>query len=285
MNYDERLVRWQSLRQKAGYPDVPVPNPRTWALVGPEYQPVEFLHPKRADLADWKNPEYTRAAWHNIRRYSRVAVSSDPTTGRPRNPTGATGIVGPGRLGCPVGPNFATSAALLLDTAPTSGPDPRKIETPIRDRYQLLVGERQQDGLTAIPGGFCDRLPDGSLEDPLQAALRELLEETAVALDSEGWTLLRAGVPPMSLRNTDSAWVENQTFIRVITADDAYELGVEPAFCEELRAPSFRPLSQISAAAMSDWDGETLQLIVDGLTRAKGVSKYTFTPADAGRPL
>ncbi|MHB9857554.1 NUDIX domain-containing protein [Streptomyces sp. YIM S03343] len=182
----------RELRRRIGYPDVPVPEKRDWAALGPDYDPVEYTASSvpgpEEDLAVvWQRTVQLSCHPHPLR---------DAASGRPLSPAGPTGITGQGRLHH-LGPNPAADAVLSYGTG---------------EQALVLLVQRRDTGQLAFPGGFRETDPaTGALEDPVRTALREAEEETGVRVragDGEA-RVLHLGVAYESVRNTDNAWIEN----------------------------------------------------------------------------
>lgn len=87
---------------------------------------------------------------------------------------------------------------------PNKTADPIVITSELRPRILLI--ERSDTGMLALPGGFIDQD-----EDPLACARRELEEETGLELSQEG-TLVYQG-PVADLRTTLHAWAETSAYL------------------------------------------------------------------------
>ncbi|MER5622521.1 NUDIX domain-containing protein [Streptosporangium sp. NPDC002544] len=148
-----------------------------------------YTHPDvftRGIEEGWADPEMdpTRIDWASRRRAAAIPFAL--VDGRPVNPCAPTGIrYGRGELG-----HWGErQAADAIVTARTVG-----------HRWLLLI-ERDDDHGWAIPGGCLD--PG---EDPLTAAIRELVEETGLTVPGASWQVLPVRVVP-DPRATDEAWM------------------------------------------------------------------------------
>ena len=118
-------------------------------------------------------------------RQAAAAIPYEVVDGRPVNPHRPTGRAGRGDL-WHWGEQQAADAAVFAH----------------RDGVRhLLMVERADGHGWALPGGCLD---DG--EDPLRAAVRELKEETGLALDGVSWRVLPVRYVP-DPRATDEAWM------------------------------------------------------------------------------
>ena len=130
-------------------------------------------------------------------------IKFDKNTGLPLNPRGRTGIRGRGVLG-----KYGTNSAV--------DPVVTRIN-PETGEYEALLVRRKDNGILAFPGGFRDRImTDGkaTLEKTLDAAVRELKEETSIALtkdDIEKAVSIYKGYVD-DWRNTDNAWAETEAW-------------------------------------------------------------------------
>jgi ADP-ribose pyrophosphatase len=148
-----------------------------------------YTHPDVLDRGvreGWADPEDdpTRIDWHP--RQSAAVVPFEVIDGRPRNPYAPTGITrGRNELG-------HWGEQVCADA----------IVTAIDENGQrwLVMVERGDGHGWALPGGKVD--PG---EDPLHAAIRELEEETGLALKGD-WQALPAQYVP-DPRASDEAWM------------------------------------------------------------------------------
>lgn len=112
------------------------------------------------------------------------------------------------------GPNYTVDPIVV-----TQEPEP-----------QVLLIRRGDTGLWALPGGFLDINPDGSLEDEMEAGRREVCEETGLKLPEDILpNLLYRGVVA-DPRTTAHAWAETTALLweipealPVVGSDDADE--------------------------------------------------------------
>lgn len=130
-------------------------------------------------------------------------VKFDAKSGLPLNPRGRTGIKDRGALGR-YGPNHAADP-IVTRVNPETG------------EYEVLLVHRKDNGILAFPGGFVGSSnASGKLivEDTLDAAMRELKEETGIALVSsdrdKAASVYRGYLDDW--RNTDNAWVETEAW-------------------------------------------------------------------------
>ncbi|MGW4664062.1 NUDIX domain-containing protein [Streptosporangium sandarakinum] len=150
---------------------------------------TEHTHPDVLTIGvrdGWAEAETdpTRIDWAT--RQATAAIPFAVVDGRPLNPCGPTGI----RYGRnELGHWGEKQAADAIITARAGG-----------IRWVLMV-ERDDDHGWAIPGGCLD---DG--EDPLSAAIRELAEETGLAVKGTTWQVLPARYVP-DPRASDEAWM------------------------------------------------------------------------------
>lgn len=235
------LAEFQALRhEKLGYPDVPVPQPREWGKLSPDYKPVEHNVLMERDLKAWKKPDLD-AAWERTKRLSIAKeVTRDPVSLRPLNPHGATGISGLGRLR-DLGPNFTADGLVTIGS-------------------KVLIIERRDTGQLAFPGGFLEKLSKGSYENPLTGAIREVEEETELKVKGlYETTLLSMGATALSLRNTDNAWIENTAY--------HIELYLNPDNLPPVRggddaaAARWYDINDLDLTKMSDTHAQNAQLL------------------------
>lgn len=189
----------------AGYPDrFCVPHSKlSWQHAMPEYAPSWYESPRLVEQdrtkvpGGWADPaDVTKVEFHlwsksgYMRSYEGPIVH-DAETGRPLNPLGRTGIAGRGALG-KWGPNHAADALITRVSEETG-------------LLEILLIQRRS-GEWAIPGGMVD-----SGEEPLDAAYRELVEESGVSLDATTPRLVYQGMGD-GPRNTDNAWIETSAY-------------------------------------------------------------------------
>lgn len=198
------IGRGYPARQSVAEADAP------WDRAFPDYFPSEYTAGvvfqnagKWADPRDVHAVKRTFTTWNNGRE--------EPVTldafGRPQNPLGRTGLQGRGLLGR-WGRNRAGDPLVTRIS-------------PDNDRIQLLVIERKDSGLKALPGGMVD---EG--EDIATTVARELAEETSAQLDFSNAPMIFAGVVD-DPRNTDNAWMETTVLHRHLTAQEQAQLTLQ----------------------------------------------------------
>lgn len=184
-----------------------------WSREFPGYRPVEFTSSSVEALRDSRH---------------------DPVTGRPRNPSGRTGITGRGRLRA-WGPNLAGDPVVLRRGRDGDGP------------LEVLAVRRSDVGLWGLPGCFLQRGSGGAGGPEVLAQLRRAVERKAVhaarmtpgeaaraaaLLDSlfetatpvAGGGLVRIDDP----RNTDNAWLESACVALVASPEVGRGLPLAP---------------------------------------------------------
>lgn len=249
---------FQELRTSMGYPDVPLPHPREWNSLPGDYSSVFYVASSvmRA-VKNWQNPDVD-AAWERARAVSATPdmLTADSRTGLPRNPAGATGISGQGRLWAQ-GPNLTADGL-------------------VTHRDSVLLIQRTDTGQLAFPGGFRDPI-EGEVygyEDALDAAVREVREETGLDLrnvmtpEEIGLAVLvSAGVAPLSLRNTDTSWIETAAYHLPVDENVSPEqLNVHPQSDAKQAIWVSFPLSSDVLRSMSDSHVETALVLQDRLS-------------------
>ena len=195
----------RSLTTAAGYPQrFPVPpHFRAWRHSYDNYKPPFYESPKLA-LNDrtvvpggWADPGTLSQAellmWSASGQMKSFEgpIQHEPTTGRPLNPLGRTGIQGRGLLG-KWGPNHAADAIVTRVSSSTGF-------------LEVLLIQRSC-GAWAIPGGMVD-----DRETPLIAAYRELTEETGLTMDETPPHVVYQGLGD-GPRVTDNAWIETSAY-------------------------------------------------------------------------
>lgn len=188
-----------------------------WEIKYPGYRPKSVLANMVVDNdyskglgKKWADPADFRTVLKDISEGRREPMESyegpvrlDKKTGLPLNPRGRTGIKDRGVLG-KYGPNQAADP-VLTRTNPVTG------------EYEVLLVRRKDNGILAFPGGFRDRkMADGKaiLEDTLEAAVRELREETSIVVAEadivKAVSVYKGYVDDW--RNTDNAWAETEAW-------------------------------------------------------------------------
>lgn len=217
-----------------GYPDVPMPDNRSWESLPPDYQPTYYTADSvQRAVPNWENPDVD-AVWERARKLTLShTLLRDILTQLPLNPAGATGITGYGRLR-DLGPNLSADGM-------------------ITHNGDTLLIERRDTGQLAFPGGFRNAIGEDSYEDPLDAAVREIYEETTVAIrDLSRAALIYAGIAPLSLRNTDHAWIETTAY-HIDISDSNRPI---PTAQDDARSAGWYSLSDNVIAHMSDQQAE-----------------------------
>lgn len=97
-----------------------------------------------------------------------------------------------------------TGKGAYWNWGPNFTADPIVITTEARPRILLI--ERSDTGLLALPGGFVD-----ANEEPGTAALREAHEETGIELTTQGQLVYQG--PVADLRTTLNAWAETSAYL------------------------------------------------------------------------
>jgi ADP-ribose pyrophosphatase YjhB (NUDIX family) len=148
-----------------------------------------YTHPEVFDRGvqeGWADPQAdpTQIDWSA--RQARAAIPFAVLDGRPVNPCERTGVHrGRNQLGH-WGEQLAADAVVTVDA---------------EDGRHLVMVERTDGHGWALPGGYVE--PG---EDPGVAALRELREETGLALEGVAWSVLPARYVP-DPRASDEAWM------------------------------------------------------------------------------
>jgi ADP-ribose pyrophosphatase len=205
---------------------------RGWHQEMPDYNPPFFESPRLAEMdrtttpGGWADPSDVSKddfeLWKKtgyMKSYEGD-IQLDEETGRPLCPLGRTGIAGRGVLG-KWGANHASDAIVTRIS-----PHTKKLEV-------LLI--QRACGTWAIPGGMVD-----NNETPLEAAYRELQEETSIELTKAiSPVVVYQGIGD-GPRTTDNAWIEttahhfhldesnNDRFCEPTAGDDAKDAKWEP---------------------------------------------------------
>lgn len=150
--------------------------------------------------ASWADPTMDPTGIDWAERQRRAAIPFTVVDGRPVNPHAPTGIrYGRNELG-------HWGEQLCADALVT-------VMTRAGDRWLLMV-ERSDGHGWALPGGYVD--PG---ETPTAAAIRELAEETGLALPGAVWRAAPARYVP-DPRASDEAWMVTVPVTCQITTDD-----------------------------------------------------------------
>jgi ADP-ribose pyrophosphatase YjhB (NUDIX family) len=233
---------FQALRAGMGYPDVPLPAERDWQTLSADYEPVEYTAESvKRSVPQWEHPDLD-GVWERTLALSACRnLLRDSRNGRPLNPAGATGVSGYGRLR-QLGVNLTADGLATSDD-------------------QVLLIERGDTGQLAFPGGFRDTLPQGIIEDALDAAVREVYEETDLAVKIGRATLLHAGIAHLSLRNTDNAWIENAAYHIILPP--GYHRLHQPKAKDDAKRAGWFALANIDLDSMSDAHAENARRLQD----------------------
>lgn len=226
-----------------GYPDVPMPENRDWDSLPEDYEPVYYTAESvKSKVSGWENPD-ADAVWQRAKRLSlSPKLLRDTLTQLPRNPSGATGITGHGRLRN-LGPNLTADGLVTHENS-------------------VLLIERRDTGQLAFPGGFRNHIGGNTYEDPLVAAAREVKEETKIKFRDFGKaTIFFAGVAKKSLRSTDNAWIENLAFHLDISGTKR----PVPTAGDDAKGAGWYTLSDDVVSRMSDTHAENATRLRDQL--------------------
>jgi ADP-ribose pyrophosphatase len=158
--------------------------------------PIERRYADQADIS--KEEIQQRISSGKMKSYEGN-ILVDPLSGKPLNPSGRTGIKGRGAWG-KWGPNHAADA-MLVRFNPTS------------KRLEVLLIQRKT-GEWALPGGMLNPGETGR-----DAALRELQEETSVAIPNLEPKIIFEGAVRLDPRDTDNAWAETTLALGFVGKD------------------------------------------------------------------
>lgn len=175
-----------------------------WSVQCADYEPREFTADfvLSAQWADPNDPNDSRCQV-NMNPQLRDRFHTDPTSNRPMNPAGRTGMSGRGVLG-KWGPNFAADPIVTRHNTQTG-------------KLQVIAIKRKDTGAWALPGGMVD--PG---ENVSATARREFEEEAGNHMGADK-VLFEELVQQLFLkdnerhvytgyvddpRNTDNAWME-----------------------------------------------------------------------------
>lgn len=183
----------EAIRDKEVYPGYP-----TQRLVIPEFDAQKDALPS----GPWTINDTNQPSQQDSDAFVRAGYEID-TIGRPLHPfihqmitDSEVGVVTGKGFYWNWGPNFTADAVVITsDTQP-----------------KVLLVQRADTGTWALPGGFVDPKDASDLE----AAQRELQEETALNTDAEGILLYRGVVG--DLRTTAHAWAETSAYLFRIPA-------------------------------------------------------------------
>lgn len=239
--------RFQSMRAGFGYPDVPPSFGVDWESVDEDYSPVEYTAASVKQAVPYWESVDIEAVWVRAKRLSIMgeALMRDCVTGRPLNPNGPTGISGHGRLRT-FGPNLSADGVVIHGD-------------------EVLLIERKDTGQLAFPGGYRNyHMQADKYEDPVDAAIREVHEETSLALSGVA-TVIARGVPYFVTRNTDNAWIEDSAVL--IDVSDTLKRDLRPVAGDDARKGSARwvPIEQVDTDKMSPRHAEHIYQLRGGM--------------------
>lgn len=182
-----------------------------WNIPLPSYSPSEYtagvVFHNEGKWADPRNVRDVQRKFMTHHEGRDIAVALD-SFGRPLNPLGRTGLQGRGLLGR-WGRNQAGDP-LVTRQSPETG------------HLQLLVIQRKDLGLFALPGGMVDE-GEGKIATTVA---RELREETGAELNFDKATVIYAGVVD-DPRNTDNAWMETVVLHKHLTLAEQSRLKLQ----------------------------------------------------------
>lgn len=197
-----------------------------WLVEWEDYKPVEYTAACVLAGATWADPQISAKNFspkfnEKDGQVERRSLSGlyEVENGRPRNPSGRTGLVGRGLLGR-WGPNHAADPIITRWKRDSSG---NKIAHPISGKniLQFVAIKRKDCGEWAIPGGMVD--PGEKISATLK---REFSEEALNSLqksraekeemekqmnrlfNQEHFVVYKGYVDDP--RNTDNAWIETE---------------------------------------------------------------------------
>lgn len=133
----------------------------SWLVQWPDYKPVEYTAGSVLAQPSWADPpmgernfspKFNEEDGHVERRSQNGLYEVE--SGRPRNPTGRTGLVGRGLLGR-WGPNHAADPILTRWKNDSKG---KKVIHPVSERnvLQFVAIKRKDCGEWALPGGMVE---------------------------------------------------------------------------------------------------------------------------------
>lgn len=141
---------------------------------------------------------------------------------------------------------ITTGKGAYWNWGPNPTADPIVITT--EDRPRVLLIERSDTGVLALPGGFVD-----TNEETHHAALREAQEETGIHITTPGKLIYHG--PVADLRTTLHAWAETSAYlftvdtpVEVTGGDDALNAGWY--YLDELPGTLFGSHAQLVALAL-----------------------------------
>lgn len=189
----------------ATYPErFPVaPECVDWHVSYPDYNPTYHDRPralteasKEGDYADPTNPN--DIDW--LQRHSLTGSIQFDSQGYPLNPGGRTGLRGRGILNA-WGPTLAADA-IVTRPGTHSG-----------TKEMLAIVRGDNNNLSTVGGKLNVNPHNVPIETPLEAAIREHVEETTIWVDLSDAVILHKGNVDDE-RNTDNAWLETVIFYK-----------------------------------------------------------------------
>jgi len=226
----------------------------------------------------WADPQDFKIVLKDIAEGAREPITSyegtikfDNKTGMPLNPRGRTGIKGRGVLG-KYGTNNAADP-IITRINPRTG------------EYEVLLVRRKDNGIPAFPGGFLGRIVNigkASLENTLDAAVRELKEETGIVLtkdDIEKAVSVYKGYAD-DWRNTDNAWVETEAWHFHI--EDLYRaMSMVPCVSDDAKEARWVSVENVAIFEQNPSHAMILSMVKQRLEREHATSRNKLRVAIA----
>lgn len=214
-----------------------------WSEESTDYAPVEYIGKKTAGRISAGLPGFKAQAdpYADYESWTGEQITTDPSNGRPLNPTGRTGYAGLGSCSF-YGPNLAADPVVTRDGI---------------DGPEVLLIQRGDTGEWAIPGGKLD-----AGEEPWEAAQRELSEESGMKVDfSCAGTLYQGYVDDP--RNTDNAWFETTALHVHVSGEEAAQ---NPVGADDAIASRWVPLNDATIASAYSDHGKYLEAAQQALS-------------------